>query len=198
MQTAEELYRRAGLIPQFQLTPATIPKSLSARLHTRGYTPDPDSIVMIADAAKVASLQPTTRENVRVDFLSPISRAFAVLTIAGSRSTEDGQERLAILESITHPKACIVLCVDGIPVSSGACVSTREWAGIYVMRTEVPFRRRGHAARVLHEAAVWALKTGAKGLYLQVDGENNGARALYARAGFRDAYRYTYWKLKES
>jgi GNAT superfamily N-acetyltransferase len=198
LRNVEQVYRAAGLTPQFQVTPATVPENLPALLAARGYVPDPESFVMFADADLVALRGHAPREDVHVEFASPDDEVFAALTIAGSRSAEDGEERLTTLERIAHPTACIVLHVDGSPASSAACVASGEWAGVYVMRTEAPYRRRGLAARVLREAAIWASKTGANKLYLQVDGENHGARALYARTGFRDAYRYTYWKLKES
>ena len=198
LRKIEALYRSAGLVPQFQITPATAPENLSSLLKARGYLPDPESFVMYADADLVSLCRSAANEHLEVEMLPPRDGVFAALTLAGSRSAKDGEERLTILEQIAHEKACIVLRVDGVPASSGACVATGEWAGIYVMRTEVPFRRRGLAARVLREAAVWARMAGAGKLYLQVDGENHGARALYAHAGFRDAYRYTYWKLKES
>ncbi len=198
LNAVEAIYRKANLVPQFQITPATVPPDLSERLEARGYSPDPVSFVMFADADLVALQQSAPAQRLRVEFLSPRDDTFAALTIAGSRSAEDGEERLSILDQIAHEKASIVLRADDVPASSGACVVTGEWAAIYVMRTETPFRRRGLAARVLREAAIWARSVGANKLYLQVDGENHGARALYARAGFRDAYRYTYWKLRES
>jgi GNAT superfamily N-acetyltransferase len=194
----EALYRQAGLVPQFQITPATEPQNLAAMLSARGYVPDPQSFVMFADADLTALRGPASQNDIRAEYLEPRDDAFAALTIAGSHTKEDGEERLNILERIAHPTACIVLRVDGMPASSGACVATGEWAAIYVMRTESQFRRRGLAARVLREAALWARKSGANKLYLQVDGENHGARALYARTGFRDAYAYTYWKFRGS
>jgi ribosomal protein S18 acetylase RimI-like enzyme len=45
---------------------------------------------------------------------------------------------------------------------------------------------------VLGAIARFALARGAARLYLQVEVENAAARALYARAGFVEAYRYHY------
>ena len=42
------------------------------------------------------------------------------------------------------------------------------------------------------ELARFAASRGAERLYLQVELENEPARALYARAGFVEAYRYHY------
>ena len=53
-------------------------------------------------------------------------------------------------------------------------------------------RRRGFADVLLGEIARFALARGATRLYLQVELENAPARALYARAGFSEAYRYHY------
>src|SRR5437868_3487387 len=43
LKSVESLYRGAGLIAQFQITPATVPENLSALLSARGYVPDPVS-----------------------------------------------------------------------------------------------------------------------------------------------------------
>jgi GNAT superfamily N-acetyltransferase len=60
------------------------------------------------------------------------------------------------------------------------------------MGTRPEARRRGAATAVLHALAAWAAANGCPRSYLQVEEDNPGARALYARAGFTDAYRYHY------
>jgi ribosomal protein S18 acetylase RimI-like enzyme len=45
---------------------------------------------------------------------------------------------------------------------------------------------------VLAALARWARARGAERLYLQVERENAVALRLYARAGFRERYRYHY------
>ena len=192
----EAAYQKRGRPCQFQITPATLPADLCELLKVRGYRPEPCSVVMIAETVSIAeNLERLQRLDVKTEVGEPAMSTFAQLTREGSRSDGDGDERLAVLRRIAHPKFCVVLMSNGAAVSSGACVSTGEWAGIYVMRTAVQQRRRGHALRVLCEAARWALAQGSPRLYLQVDEANLAARGLYARAGFRDGYRYRNFRL---
>ena len=66
------------------------------------------------------------------------------------------------------------------------------FAGVFSMLTLPEQRRRGLAEAVLGAIARFALARGAQQLYLQVEVANEAARTLYARAGFREAYRYHY------
>jgi ribosomal protein S18 acetylase RimI-like enzyme len=193
----ESEYRAQGRPVLFQITPATIPSELSSLLLARGYREEAESILMIAAAHAIAELPDAQRstDDVEVQRRSSASAAFERLTRAGSRSEEDGMERLEILSRVAHAKACFVLSNNGEAVASGACVATGDFAGIYVMRTEIAYRRHGFARRVLREAAKWALAQGARHLYLQVEESNVPARALYASAGFRDGYRYRNYRL---
>ena len=74
----------------------------------------------------------------------------------------------------------------------GLTILAPPLAGVFSMLTLPKQRRRGLAEAVLAELARFAAARGAERLYLQVELENAPARALYARAGFREAYRYHY------
>jgi ribosomal protein S18 acetylase RimI-like enzyme len=193
---AEKAYEGRDRDCQFQITPATLPINLAERLRDRGYRAEPWSVLMVAGASVIERLETVSRTEIEVEIKQRGSSEFVRLLNEGSRSEADGNERLAVLDRVADPKACFVLKSDGVAVSSGACVSTGDWAGIYVMRTAVAHRRQGHGLRVLREAAHWALQHGTPQLYLQVDEANLAARALYARAGFRDGYRYRNYRIR--
>jgi ribosomal protein S18 acetylase RimI-like enzyme len=53
-------------------------------------------------------------------------------------------------------------------------------------------RRRGAATAVNNALSVWAQRLGAEYAYLQVEAENQTAKALYTKLGFKHAYRYWY------
>ena len=80
----------------------------------------------------------------------------------------------------------------GVPAAVGLGVVDREWMGIFAMSTLPELRRMGLGTTVLGTLAVAAAQRGATRLYLQVETDNTAARPLYARAGFRGAYRYHY------
>lgn len=54
--------------------------------------------------------------------------------------------------------------------------------------------RAAGSARVLAALAQAALDRGIDRVFLQVEEPNTAARALYAKAGFRTAWRYAYWR----
>jgi ribosomal protein S18 acetylase RimI-like enzyme len=60
------------------------------------------------------------------------------------------------------------------------------------MLTVPAARRMGAGSSLLRSLALTALEAQMEELYLLVDADNAPARALYARAGFRDLYRYHY------
>ena len=187
----ERAYRREGLTPQFQISPATQPEGLEAVLRMRDYIAKPSTAVMIAEARGLAEAG-----SVRV--LGAADADFVRLTREGSHSLADGDERLTTLARIALPKAFVIVREGEESVSCGASIATADWASVYVMRTTPSHRGKGHGKRVLGAIAAWALSQGASNLYLQVDEANAPARSLYDRAGFRDGYRYLHYYLPES
>jgi GNAT superfamily N-acetyltransferase len=117
---------------------------------------------------------------------------FIALLLAGSRSEEDGRERLDILSRIELPHICITAYDKGTAVACGTGTLNAGWVGINLMRTAAGHRRNGHAQRVLAALARWAEGKGVSRLYLNVEEGNTAARALYAKAGFETAYEYRY------
>jgi GNAT superfamily N-acetyltransferase len=91
------------------------------------------------------------------------------------------------------PRAfAVTAAIDNKDAGMGFGVVERGWCGIYGMATLPPYRRHGVAAAVLHALAREAADLGATHLYLQVERDNDGARALYERAGFTYEYGYHY------
>ena len=190
IEAVEAAYRMRGLPPLFQVSPASRPRELEDVLRARGYAHKPPTMLMIADALAIATESDAV-------IASTADADFVRLTREGSHSPADGDERLSILERIACPKAFVTAHADGASVSCGASVATGDWASVYVMRTTPAERRRGHGRKVLQAIAAWALRQGATRLYLQVDEANAAGRALYARAGFRDGYRYLHYAAPE-
>lgn len=186
----EAAYRHERLAPQFQISPASEPQGLELFLLKRGYIAKPPTAFMIAEARGMADAGP-----VRV--LGSADADFVRLTRESSHSLADGDERLTTLARIELPKAFFTVHDRDTAVACGASVATGDWASVYVMRTTPAHRDRGHGKSVLGAIAAWALAQGASNLYLQVDEANAPARRLYARAGFRDGYRYLHYHLPE-
>jgi ribosomal protein S18 acetylase RimI-like enzyme len=62
--------------------------------------------------------------------------------------------------------------------------------GLYDIASAVP--RQGHGERLCRALLALAQAQGARQAYLQVGSDNAVAQRLYARLGFRFAYRYHY------
>jgi ribosomal protein S18 acetylase RimI-like enzyme len=71
-------------------------------------------------------------------------------------------------------------------------VAAAGWAGLTAIEVDPRHRRQGLASQLTGALAAAAAGRGVTGLYLQVEEENAGARALYRRLGFADHHRYHY------
>ncbi len=73
-----------------------------------------------------------------------------------------------------------------------------DWIGLFDIVTHPGQRRQGFAGRVIAALLLWGTEQGAPGVqgatrtYLQVETANQPAVGLYAKLGFREAYRYWY------
>jgi len=67
-----------------------------------------------------------------------------------------------------------------------------DWAGLTAVEVHPRHRRRGLGGAITAALAAVAAARGASGLYLQVEDDNDAARALYHRAGFADHHGYHY------
>lgn len=164
---------------------AAQPPGLLAALSARGYRPRTETLTLFAPARAAAPSAVHLNDNVE--------EAFRVVFEASGGQSADARERLAALGRMPRPRAFAHLVEGGAPAAIGACACQGSWAGIFAMRTSAAHRRQGFARRVLTALMAWAAKAGALRVYLQVEGENLPAVALYRQAGFEEAYRYRYW-----
>jgi hypothetical protein len=106
--------------------------------------------------------------------------------------SEVRRARAELFARIRRSHVFAVLTEGGQPVSGGLCVVDGPLAGLFSLRTEVLGRRRGHARAVIRRLATWARGQGAKHLYLQVEDDNDAARAMVAPLASTRAYGYWY------
>lgn len=74
------------------------------------------------------------------------------------------------------------------------CVSDQLLAGVFDLVSSPDMRREGHAKSILQTALLWAKRNNASKVWLQVVADNGPANALYRSVGFKEVYRYRYWK----
>ncbi|NEC87500.1 GNAT family N-acetyltransferase [Streptomyces sp. SID12501] len=80
------------------------------------------------------------------------------------------------------------------PAAIGRCVVDGRWAGFGAVEVDPAQRRRGLATTVMAALAGRALEEGASAAWLQVEADNSGARALYARMGFAAHHSYHHYR----
>lgn len=81
---------------------------------------------------------------------------------------------------------------DGRLSGIGWAVIDGDLVGVFGMATAPWARRRGVAAKVLRTLLEVAGAEGATAAYLQLEADNDAARALYERAGFERSHSYHY------
>ncbi|KPC79800.1 MULTISPECIES: GNAT family N-acetyltransferase [Streptomyces] len=80
------------------------------------------------------------------------------------------------------------------PAAIGRCVVDGRWAGFMAVEVGPEYRRRGLATAVMTALARRALDEGASAAWLQMETDNEGARALYDGMGFTTHHRYHHFR----
>ncbi|GGY63985.1 GNAT family N-acetyltransferase [Streptomyces omiyaensis] len=86
----------------------------------------------------------------------------------------------------------------GVPAAVGRLVVDGRWAGFTAVEVDPGQRRRGLATAVMAALARQALDEGASAAWLQVETDNDGARALYEGMGFAVHHHYHHYRRAEA
>ena len=187
VDAVEAWYAARGLPPVFKtVEAAAAPAGLTARLGGLGYRSRTETIMMTGPVGGVGP-------DLGVRIARDVDPAFAAVFSATASDPGDARERLETLARIPSPRGFGRLDADGGPAAIGACAVEGEHAGVFAMRTDPRFRRRGLARAILGALLADAAAAGAVTAWLQVEADNAPAIAMYAAAGFSEAYRYRYW-----
>ncbi|WP_030232570.1 MULTISPECIES: GNAT family N-acetyltransferase [unclassified Streptomyces] len=89
--------------------------------------------------------------------------------------------------------------VEGAPPAAiGRCVVDGRWAGFAAVEVDPALRRQGVGTAVMAALARRALDEGASAAWLQVEADNEGARALYAGMGFAAHHAYHHYRAPDA
>lgn len=189
----EQAYRARGLPPIFRITPLARPPRLDALLEERGYGKEGETSVQVLERIPATSGEPAG-----LHLHTPPGREWLDSFIPLDETPSPRHDTLrAILARIDSPHAGAVLRVNRVPAGCGRGVVGGEWIGLFDIVTHPGQRRQGVAGRVIAGLLHWGGRQGVKRAYLQVETANQPALRLYAKLGFREAYRYWYRVLKE-
>ncbi|HEX6011192.1 MAG TPA: GNAT family N-acetyltransferase [Geminicoccaceae bacterium] len=181
-------YATRGLPACFQLTELSAPTGLDAELEARGYVRLPSVSVLLLDAAAV---EPPA-ESLRIELLTRPTPQVMNAVCDSRWDAATRRTRAELFTRIRRPHVFAVLLEGTEPAAGGLCVVDGDLAGIFTLRTYVPFRGRGHARAVLRRLVAWACHAGAREIYLQVEDDNAPAQALHRPLGAERVYRYWY------
>ncbi|MFH9421486.1 GNAT family N-acetyltransferase [Streptomyces sp. NPDC017529] len=163
-------------------------EALAAELAGRGWTREVTAETRIAALAPVGDLDADVSRVVlgrRVD--DGWLRRYR-------RSARPGPEVLKVLHGGPSVWFASVPDEAGGVAAIGRCVVDGRWAGFAAVEVGAEHRRRGLASAVMAALARKALDEGASAAYLQVETDNDGARALYDGLGFVTHHHYHHWR----
>ncbi|MEU2080103.1 GNAT family N-acetyltransferase [Streptomyces sp. NPDC013489] len=114
------------------------------------------------------------------------------------RSGEPGPAVRSVLTSGPSVWFASVAGTGQVPAAIGRCVVDGRWAGFMAVEVDPEQRRRGLATSVMTALARQALDEGASAAWLQVEADNDGARALYDGMGFTPHHHYHHYRWAEA
>ena len=191
VRLCEQAYAEAGLPMIVRVTPLSAPADLDSQLAEVGLSRFDDTRVMV-----LPQLQPpATTPAVEQTAFESISGAALAQLVGGLRGSSPAQrdahaERLALAPGMWRGLA--LRQPNGEALVCGQVAVTGELAGLYDIFTAPPARGRGLARALCIRLLSIAYAAGSRRGYLQVEADNQPARAIYQGLGFSDAYAYHY------
>lgn len=184
-------FAEAGLPMVVRLTPFSRPTGLDGHLAALGWHRLDDTRVMVApNCPSAAEALPP---GMQLQRLGHAEFAHAVGELRGSPSGHRTAhaERLAA-SPVPYQGWALRRQADATILACGQTATEANLVGLYDVFTHPAARGQGLARRLCATLLANAQAAGARVAYLQVDGENAPARAIYHRLGFADAYAYHY------
>ncbi len=186
----EQVFADAGLPLIVRITPMTVPAELDAALEARGLHRFDDTRVMaLADTASISAPRLPGNVSLHAIGLEPFAQRVGALRGSPLAQRQAHGQRLA---NAPVPFFAYELLVDGQLASCGQFAIEADVVGLYDIYTAAAARGRGHGRLLCAHLLALARERGARHAYLQVEGDNAPARAIYHRLGFEDAYAYHY------
>ncbi|TQK52090.1 ribosomal protein S18 acetylase RimI-like enzyme [Streptomyces sp. SLBN-118] len=163
-------------------------EELCAQLEARGWLREVSAEVRIGSLAPVGDLDADVE---RVRLARTVDEAWLRRY---QRSGVPGPHVLHVLGSGPSVWFAAVPGEGEVPAAIGRCVVDGRWAGFMAVEVDPAHRRQGLATTVMTALAGRALEEGASAAWLQVETDNDGARALYEEMGFATHHRYHHFR----
>jgi N-acetylglutamate synthase len=182
-------YEARQLRAQFRLPDTSSVARLHVSLGQRDFEPTRSSYVQVIEASALA-------QNASGHEVEAADKASADWKAAFCAVSFGAKDQAARADALARSPNTLYLSVrdHDKTVAVGAVTFARGLGCVHGMRTLPEHRGRRHAQRVLDACARAALSRQIDQLFLQVETENEAARAAYKRAGFTTLWRYSYWQ----
>lgn len=184
----ERIYTDRQLRPVFKIAPCVQPADLDDLLERKGYAlVDIASVqcMPLADVKEPSIRTAAIDETVTGEWLDHYCR------LSGSNDRQRATMR-QMFANIRTKAAFVTLYHEGQAVACGIGVVERGYIGLWDIITGVQYRKRGFGEQLLLNLLAWGRQNGAQHGYLVVVADNAPALKLYAKLGFREAYRHWY------
>jgi len=191
IKVIEELYKKNNLPSVFQIPDYCEPNDLKKILLKLNYQEIDESILMALEISKLKEIpiNDSFSFTLEINFSEKFFSNFGRLT---NRPSSLVLKNLNIIKRILFNKAFAIAYREDEIVGLCLGVLEREYIGIYDMIVSSNYRRQGIGQALLNKLILWGKNNGAKTIYLQVQGDNSGAIALYKKIGLTDRYHYRY------
>lgn len=185
----EEVYAQEGLPLIFRLPDSFVSQELIDALVQAGYRVFDPTFVLGREMEQSEELPGTVL--MREMNMGEWIQLRAKLT---GKPIEYWDVHRQILEVIVPKKVLLGMYLNDQPVAIGMGVVEGDLLGFFSIYVGQQFRRNGYGEMVMQGLTNWGLERGASFGYLQVEGDNQPALALYEKMGFEVCYRYVYSK----
>jgi ribosomal protein S18 acetylase RimI-like enzyme len=187
----ESLYQACDITPCFHISPAAQPADLDARLGARGYVVRSPTLVQFAEVADVLDRLPEAPINLNISSAPDDDWMDFWWSIDGRGGSAEQQATARGI--LNRGRALYAVVPSGGPIKAiGRLALVDDWAGLYCLAVDQRFRRQGLALAVIRGLLQEATTVGIRRVFLQVVADNEPARALYERLGFRTVSQYHY------
>ena len=192
LRLAARVYADAGLPMHVRITPFTQPPTLDGELAARGWMAIENTPVMVRPHLDGLGATGPLPAGLHWVELAADRFAATVGALRGSSVAEQRAHAERLRWSPTPYRGFALLDDANEPVCCGQFAREADWVGLYDVFTAPGRRREGMARLICERLLIKAAQDGACAAYLQVGSENLGARRVYERLGFAEAYAYHY------
>lgn len=190
IEVMAQRYRDAGLRPVFRLPDLPAFQAWWPQLAARGFRREQPTLTQTGALDGLLALA-ADADGVSLD--ERPDAAWMAMFLGEGLDPVDGASRSHAL-SRAEGTLFASLREHGQTLACGAACFAQGWLSMHGLRTAASQRGRGLAGKMIRAMALEAQRRGIDRAFLQVDGGNAPALALYRRAGMATAWSYAYWR----